>query len=287
MASLKTLCSRILNKLGIYDFLKNTQDSCSSVHISGFTREDGANVEELKFIKPFLPATGGVMFDVGAHKGESLYPFLSRDWRVFSFEPDIFLFNALKQNYGEHPLLTLENIALSDEIVEQADWFTTAESSGAGSLRPFTNNHYLAGSVSVTTLEKVINSNGVTKIDFLKIDAEGFDYKVLRGFPFSHLQPTCIICEFEDAKTVPLGYATKDMASFLEKNGYKIYVSEWHPILRYGIRHQWKGFYPWNEKQADALSWGNLVAFAKLPDEKTLYETVAANIIHFTHENIA
>jgi hypothetical protein len=76
-------------------------------------------------------------------------------------------------------------------------------------------------------------------VDFLKIDTEGHDLFVLQGFPWERNRPQVIECEFEDLKSKPLGYTTKDMADFLVGKGYTVYVSEWHPILKYGQRHDW------------------------------------------------
>jgi hypothetical protein len=43
-------------------------------------------------------------------------------------------------------------------------------------------------------------------VDFLKIDTESHDLFVHQGYPWECGKPAVIECEFEDAKTVPLGY---------------------------------------------------------------------------------
>src|SRR3546814_10935540 len=77
-------------------------------------------------------------------------------------------------------------------------------------------------------------------VDFLKVDTEGHDLFVLQGFPWERFRPAVIECEFEDAKTVPLGYTFHDMARFLLAKGYRVLVSEWHPIIRSGVRPDWR-----------------------------------------------
>lgn len=247
-------------------------------NISGFSRSYGASVEELKFFNPFLPDESGVMIDVGSHHGESFAPFLGKSWKAYGFEPDPRLYAELVRKYGGHRNLTLENMALSDKEQGEAPWFTTPDSDGAGTMQGFTNKHKRAGSVRVATLRSVIRNHDISHVDLLKIDAEGFDFRVLKGFPFELMKPQFIICEFEDKKTTPLDYTTEDMASFLVSKGYTVYVSEWHPIIRYGIRHQWYGFRSWPSKLANPAAWGNLLAFSCKPDEFRLFKTVENNI---------
>ncbi len=88
----------------------------------------------------------------------------------------------------------------------------------------------------MTTVAEVVSRLGLTHVDFLKIDVEGFDFSVLKGVPWNSLQPDVIEAEFEDGKTVPLGHTYHDVCDFLVEKGYTVYLSEWHPIVRYGIR---------------------------------------------------
>jgi len=97
---------------------------------------------------------------------------------------------------------------------------------------------------------------------------------VLQGFPFNLIKPLVIECEFEDLKTTKLNYTVKDMINFLQDKGYFVYVSQWHPIVRYGIRHQWKRFFKYEGQTISANSWGNLLAFSKEVNEKTLVQLI-------------
>jgi hypothetical protein len=80
-------------------------------------------------------------------------------------------------------------------------------------------------------------------VDFLKIDTEGFDLMVLKGYPWTQSpRPRVILCEFEDAKTVPLGYDFHQLAAFLVGEGYQLIISEWYPVKAYGGLHRWRRF---------------------------------------------
>src|SRR5690606_1192346 len=120
----------------------------------------------------------------------------------------------------------------------------------------FHDSHEQRQTVRATTLARALR--GVDSVDFLKVDTEGHDLFVLKGYDWSK-PPTAIICEFEDRKTLPLGYSLKDLADFLIDKGYSVLVSEWEPIVEYGQRHTWKRFSR-DPSSVSADGWGNLIA---------------------------
>src|SRR3546814_18645662 len=125
----------------------------------------------------------------------------------------------------------------------------------------FHPSHVSKQVVDTTTLSDVLADADIDGVDFLKVDTEGHDLFVLKGFPWERFRPAVIECEFEDAKTVPLGYTFHDMARFLLEKGYRVLVSEWHPIIRYGVRHDWRRLVAYPCEISDAVAWGNILAF--------------------------
>ena len=82
---------------------------------------------------------------------------------------------------------------------------------GISSLSNFHESPKLARLVQVKTLGMMIENLKIQTINLLKIDAEGFDLKVLKGINFSDkLNLDIIICEFEDKKTLRLNYSVLD-----------------------------------------------------------------------------
>lgn len=242
--------------------------------VDGFSRADDVQIDELKILYPFLPEKAGLMIDVGAHNGESFLRFQRRGWTIHAFEPDPERFAGLQEKIRSLERITLDSRAVSRVSGRQYPWFTTPDSDYAGTMHPFADTHVQTGIVTTVALSDIVRERGIEHIDLLKIDAEGFDFMVLQGFPFERLRPDFILCEFEDKKTVPLGCTTAEIAEMLRKEGYTVYVSEWHPVIRYGIRHQWHGFRPWPSPLNNPDAWGNLLAFAKEPDERVLLESV-------------
>ena len=99
---------------------------------------------------------------------------------------------------------------------------------------------------------------------------------VLQGVPWGRIKPSAILCEFEDFKTVPLGYDFHRMAGFLVNQGYAVFVSEWHPIIRYGISHDWHKFAKYPCELSSPKAWGNLLAFINEPPYDVISQIVNA-----------
>jgi FkbM family methyltransferase len=232
-------------------------------------RGEGIVLDEVKILESFLPEKFGVMFDVGAHVGGACLSFLQKGYTVHAFEPlqrcrAALLFKANAAGCRER--LHLDARAVSNVGGQRQTWYTMDDSSGASSMLAFTNGHKKAANVTTVTLRDYCREQCVTRIDFLKIDAEGYDLMVLQGFPFESLKPQCVMCEFEDKKTCLLGYTVHDMIKFLRDRGYYLLVSEWHPIARYGGLHQWRRVVPY-PTECQHLAWGNVLAFSEKPDE--------------------
>ncbi len=220
------------------------------------------NVSEISWIVDWFlnRHTSGCMVDVGAHFGESLAPFAHAGWRVLGFEPDP---NDAKwkrlANFLEMENVIIFKCALSDKQSNDVEFYASEESTGVSALSNFLPSHQCIGAVEVKILSDCLMEEGIKEIDFLKIDTEGHDLKVLQGHRWD-IRPRVILCEFEDKKTKPLGYDYGDLGDFLIEKGYRVLLSEWHPIVRYGVQHRWRSIreYPTSLQSADG--WGNFLA---------------------------
>jgi hypothetical protein len=148
-----------------------------------------------------------------------------------------------------------------DVTGESKPLYISEESTGVSGLSPFLESHVVAGTVETVALRDVLVDGHV---DVLKIDTEGFDRSVLQGFPWDRDIPDVVICEFEDRKTIPLGYTTRDLGDFLVERGYQVWMSEWFPVVRYGIQHDWRRLVHFPSDLLDPEAWGNFIAF-KVP----------------------
>lgn len=211
------------------------------------------------------------MFDIGAFDGHTCIPFVLKKWNVYAFEPNPeryrFIEHFMKQNPNDN--LTLTKKAVTNENKNKLTFFLSKESKGISSLTNFHNSHYKASfTVDTIRLDTFMKMKEVKRINFLKIDTEGHDFFVLQSYDWNKdHHPDIIECEFEDAKTVvKLNYCWKDMAEFLYKKKYHIIISEWFPIKRYGISHQFRKFHNYPCELKDVNAWGNFICFKKEDD---------------------
>jgi FkbM family methyltransferase len=203
----------------------------------------------------------GIMIDVGAHYGESLRRFMLNNWKIYAFEPDRSNYKFLEQTVDKYDVC-LDNRAVSNVSKQSLPFYTSRESTGISSLSNFHSLHKSDYDVLTVTLSDYIKENNINSITFLKIDTEGYDLFVLKGLDWENNPlPEFIVCEFEDKKTIPLGYSATDIVDFLTKNEYYVVISEWYPIIQYGTNHKWKRFLTTeNINLLDPNSWGNLIA---------------------------
>ena len=231
----------------------------------------------LKYIE-YKKIDNGIVFDVGASTGSFLERFLGRGWSLFAFEPDP---NPIKQKAMEY-FQEKHNIkyitkACSNKSGEELPFFTSSKSTGISSLHSFDSSHHVECKVLTTTLTDFVNENEIDSIDVLKIDTEGHDYFVLQGLPWDRIKPMVIMCEFEDKKTVPLGYDYHTLGNYLLSQDYVVYVSEWFPVVEYGGSHTWRNIKLFPTELEDKNAFGNFICFRK--DEfNTEFHNVIANL---------
>ena len=125
---------------------------------------------------------GMVVLDVGANIGLLTRHFceaVGPSGKVFAFEPGPENFSCLEFNTKGLGNKSVHQIAISDAN-GTAHLFLNARSSTGNSLLNATN---AAGSVEVEcrTLDTFLTESGVTRVDFIKIDVEGAELKVLQG----------------------------------------------------------------------------------------------------------
>ena len=234
--------------------------------------ESNQNIDESAVLEKFFRADTkrGVMLDVGAHFGGTSKPFIDMGWKVVAFEPDKKKHRVLRELAQSHRNFKLQTCAVGSEPQEDVQFFTSEESTGIASLVPFRESHTGASLVAVRTLRDVLEGMSIDRVDYLKIDAEGYDLRVIQGFPFERMTPRVILCEFEDAKTNQIGYSTDDLGKALIDLGYSVYMSEWYPIVRYGITHRWRSLRKYPCALTDPAGWGNFIAVRPGEDERNL-----------------
>ena len=142
------------------------------------------NLEELDFLRAHTPA-GGVFVDVGANVGTYamvLARHVGTSGKVIAVEPHPvtharLAFNRTASGFTQVDLVAAAAGPTDGELMIETD----GENLGA--------SHIVSGKpaghairVPSLRLERILGDAGVTKVDALKIDVEGFEDRVLTGF---------------------------------------------------------------------------------------------------------
>jgi len=161
----------------------------------------------LNFLKKNDHNQFNTVFDIGAHKGESIDLFIKNFNinKIYSFEASPINFNRLKEKTEKminkdvslQTKIIIENIAIGSKNEKSKLKQITESSSSTLSninldskyfnkkkiLLNFLSkkNYFYDIEVEVKTLEYYLDHKKINIIDFLKIDTEGFEYQVLLG----------------------------------------------------------------------------------------------------------
>ena len=179
-------------------------------------------------MKKFCPYGNGTVFDIGANIGYHTLAFAlatNKGGKVYAWEPHPSNYMLLEKNVNQNNLghVTLFNNAVGDDIFtvcfvpiidtpERRDSHGVMAFSNNGDLRPpdkpkDRNCEVSKGEVGVSTM--TVDSVNVDRLDFIKIDVQGFEKKVLISGLTSILKyKPAIIIEFEEDQMRRLGYVS-------------------------------------------------------------------------------
>ena len=205
----------------------------------------------IKFLKKNKYNNFKLLIDVGAHKGESIKLF-SKNFvikKIISFEASPINFKYLKKKIEENKLkynnteIVLENIALGAEnkIIE-FNQFNESSSSTIKDINKeskyykrkfrlinFLNNKktFQKIKIKVSKLKDYIEKNNIKKIDFMKIDTEGYEYEILLGLENKIKLVDIIMFEHHYDNMIIKNYTFTDINNFLKMNNFnQIYKSK-------------------------------------------------------------
>jgi FkbM family methyltransferase len=160
------------------------------IHLLGYDLVKYSHSKNGFLINWFRNRSGLLIFDVGAHYGESAlnYMDLFNDVVVYSFEPSLNAFQELSKIKKTN--LKSFNLGLSN--IEGEDNFHFNESDSTNSLLKLSKNAAQnwdlptlksvgQENLKFTTLDRFLELNNLKKIDFLKLDVQGAEFMVLNG----------------------------------------------------------------------------------------------------------
>ena len=185
------------NDVHIQDWKKNknfTQSKCLEKLIKHCQKKD------LKF---------NYILDIGAWVGTWSMAMNRFCGRVVAFEPDPIHYQCLVKNVsGDVETHQLAVGAENKMISLSEDNFTQAKRVvGEGTIPMVT-----------------IDSLQLEDVDLIKIDVEGYEMEVLKGFDIKYYQPNVISIEFLDFKMNKMEFKNNDLERILNSNIYKYFA---------------------------------------------------------------
>ena len=186
-----------------------------------------------------------IFFDIGAHEGESIILF-SKNFnikKIFSFEPSPVNFKKLSQNKRfiqnkfQNLEINLENYALGSEkkklLMNQLSETSSSTINNIDqnskyfkkkntflNLKKKNENFIKEVEIKQITLFDYIEQKKIPKIDFLKIDTEGYEFNVLVGIGKYLKNVNLIMFEHHYHDMLVKDYSFSDIHDLLKKNNF-------------------------------------------------------------------
>ena len=197
-----------------------------------------------KFLKKKGFSKFEIFFNVGAHRGETIKLFTKnfKIEKIYSFEPSKTNFDYLKKNslnFSEtkkNVQIITENFAFGDKN-NDIKIKHLSESSSSTINEIDTNSKYFKKKSFLlynnqdnkfykeeNTIQKklcdYILDNNISKIDFLKIDTEGYEMKVLLGLEKEFKKISIIMFEHHYDDMIVKNYKFRDINNLLRVNNF-------------------------------------------------------------------
>lgn len=174
-------------------------------------------------LKHFSPST---IFDVGANRGEwtiianQILP--SADIHVFEAVPETY--HLLTKQINNTGKLHLNNLGLSNES-GFSEIFTDASKDTHATMitKEVGRENFQTKKIQTKKGDEYCHENNINQIDFLKIDVEGAEHLVLRGFSEMLNNGSIAAIQFEyTALNIYSRFLLKDFYDYLKDKGYYI-----------------------------------------------------------------
>ncbi len=172
------------------------------------------------------------IFDIGANIGQTALNMLKTqkskglNATVYAFEPYPRTFHKLETNISlnENSNIKAYNLGLSTEKGMLHMMQHSPFNSGGFRMTDESTN---AISVPVISLDEFISENHIPKVDFIKIDVEGFELQVLKGAEetIKHFKPI-LIFEYSVENIQSQGGNIRDTLTHLLNLNYQIHSKE-------------------------------------------------------------
>ena len=168
---------------------------------------------------------GMTALDIGANVGAYTFilaKLVGKYGKIIAFEPMSNAFSKLKRNMALNNFqnITLEKLALTNESKKEYAMFRTSWLVRGGSRIDSQKNE----EIYFITLDDYLKKKGIKKVDFIKIDVDGYEFKVVQG-AINTLKKNkpILILELGIYTLEKNGDKIEDFILFLLNLGYRFY----------------------------------------------------------------
>ncbi|HEY0066721.1 MAG TPA: FkbM family methyltransferase [Flavisolibacter sp.] len=189
--------------------------------------------ENFAFLQKHCSA-GSTVIDIGAHIGlfsVRAGQLAGKTGKVYAFEPtpatQALLKKTIKINDMEG-VIEPRNEAIGDKDGVTHFYVSDSEGDNSNSLVQYKADRALhAVEVKITSIDNFIRNRPLERVDFIKIDAEGFEYNVLLGCRhlFTQLKPYGILALHPNG-IVSNGNSLEQIYDFMQEMNYDLFFEE-------------------------------------------------------------
>jgi FkbM family methyltransferase len=179
----------------------------------------------------------------------------TRQWSGIMVEPVPYVFARLRQRYGDNPRLTLENLAIGavdgetdfyyvaqtdepmPEWYDQLGSFSREQVLKHAEYIPGLEQRIVQAKVPTLGFESMCRKHGIGAIDLIHIDAEGYDFEVLKLIDLKAHTPQLILFEHKHLTPEQKSYCYQ----YLGEHGYALLEDGWDTVCvsRRAISRPW------------------------------------------------
>ena len=160
--------------------------------------------EEVKFFKSIIPKCS-VIFDVGC-RDDNIFEQINPLAEIHYFDPNISKKLCNKDHYNSYALGSYE--------LDHSQFYYKYGSLMHRTEEPKFKDIHQAKEVIIRRLDKYCDEKGIFKIDYLKIDTEGWDFEVLIGA--GDMLDKIKYIQFEHFNVYANGKHVKDICEYLK-----------------------------------------------------------------------